>query len=231
MNAHTPPPAGHNNPPDPLDEAIATDAEALELAEGILTGDPVETEEQMHAVDAIAKRLKAVLKAVTAAKESESKPLHDAWKAALARYKPTETDLEKQIKGCVAMVDGFKRKLAAEKEAERKAKERAAWEAAEAARKASAEAAASDIEAQRAAAEAQRQAEEAQRAATAAAKDTVKGMRTVTCFEVTDHRALLHWIAANRRDDITAFLDEWAQKNHRNVTADGLRVWQEKAAF
>jgi hypothetical protein len=75
-------------------------------------------------------------------------------------------------------------------------------------------------------------AEEAQRLAAVAAKDTVKGMRTVTRYEVTDHRALLHWIARNDKDAIRAFVDEYARKEHKAIAnADGIRVWQEKEAF
>jgi hypothetical protein len=60
----------------------------------------------------------------------------------------------------------------------------------------------------------------------------VKGLRTVTRYEITDHRALLHWIAANRRADMTAFIEEWARKNHRETQqADGLRGWTEKEAY
>jgi hypothetical protein len=75
------------------------------------------------------------------------------------------------------------------------------------------------------------QAEAAQKLAMQAAKDTVKGIRTVTRYEITDHRALLNFIAKNSRDDVTAFIEEWARKNHKTVTADGLRVWTEKEAF
>ena len=225
------PPRTHNNPPDPLDEALALDPEALELSEGMLTGLPVENVQQMNAADALAKRLKAIKKAVTEAKEAESKPLHDAWKAALARYKPTEEDLDRQIKGCAALVDGFKRKLAAEKaEAERKAQAEAnaARRAAEAAAR---QASAGDIEAQRAAAAAKLEADIATARATAASKDTVRGLRLTTLHAVDDHRALLNWIAVNRRDDITAFIDDWARRNHREFPhASGLRVWQEKVA-
>jgi hypothetical protein len=42
----------------------------------------------------------------------------------------------------------------------------------------------------------------------------------------------LHYIAKNDRDAITAFIEGWAQKNHKTADgADGLRVWQEKEAF
>lgn len=222
----------HNNPPDPIDEALAPFGDFISEAENWLDGAAVENEGQMKAVDDLTKQLKAAKKAVEAAEESEAKPFYDQWKAAKARYKPTLDDLDRMVKGLVAAVDGFKRKLAAEKaEAERKAREEAARamrEAQEAARAA----AATDIEAQRTAAAAQAAAEEAQRIAAAASKDTVKGMRTVTRYEITDHRALLNWIARNDREAITAFIEEWARRNHKeNQKADGLRVWQEKEAF
>lgn len=222
----------HNNPPDPIDEALAPFGDFISEAENWLDGAAVENEGQMKAVDDLTKQIKAAKKAVEAAEESEAKPFYDQWKAAKARYRPTLDDLDRMVKGLVAAVDGFKRKLAAEKaEAERKAREEAARamrEAQEAARAA----AATDIEAQRIAAAAQAAAEEAQRIAAAASKDTVKGMRTVTRYEITDHRALLNWIARNDREAITAFIEEWARRNHKeNQKADGLRVWQEKEAF
>lgn len=222
----------HNSPPDPIDEALAPFGDTITEAEGWLDGTAVETEGQMKAVDALTKEIKAAKKAVEAAEESEAKPIYDQWKAAKARYKPTLDDLDRIIKGLVAAVDGFKRKLAAEKaEAERLARAEAARkmrEAEEAARAADA----SNIEAQRLAATAQAEAAEAQRLAQAAAKDTVKGLRTVTRYEITDHRALLNWIARNDRDAITAFIEAWAAKHHKeNQAAEGLRVWTEKEAF
>lgn len=230
MNAHAQ--IGGNNPPDPIDEALAPFGDTITEAEGWLDGKAVETEGQMKAVDALTKEIKAAKKAVEAAEESEAKPIYDQWKAAKARYKPTLDDMDRIVKGLVAAVDGFKRKLAAEKaEAERLARAEAARkmrEAEEAARAA----AANDIEAQRAAAAAQAEAAEAQRLAQAAAKDTVKGLRTVTRYEITDHRALLNWIASNDRDAITAFIEAWAAKHHKeNQSAEGLRVWTEKEAF
>lgn len=222
----------HNNPPDPLDDALAPFGDVISEAENWLDGAPVETEGQMNAVDTLIKGVKAARKAVEGAEESEAKPIYDQWKAAKARYKPTLDDLDRITKGLVAAVDAFKRKLAAEKaEAERKARAEAA-EAARLAREAAECAAASDIEAQREAARIQAEAEEAQRRAAAAAKDQVKGLRTVTRYEVTDHRALLNWIARNDRNAITAFIEEWARQNHKaHGAADGLRVWTEKKAF
>lgn len=224
-------PRTHNNPPDPLDEALAPFADDLAEAENWLDGSPVETEAQMHVVDALTKAMKAAKKAVEAVEESCARPFYDQWKAEKARFAPTITDLDLRIKGLVATVAAFKKRVAEQKaEAERKARAEAEAKM-RAAQEAARQAAASDYEAQRRAIEAEDAAKAAAKAAQVAAKDTVKGMRTVTRHQVTDHKALLNWIARNRRDDLTAFIDDWAQKNHRHVTADGLTVWQEKEAF
>jgi hypothetical protein len=212
MNA--PAAIGHNLPPDPLDDALAPYGDYLAEAEGWLDGTPVETEAQMRAVDALLKQIKAADKAVTDAQKSESAPLHDAWKAALARYKPTLDDLDRIKRGLVAAVDGFKRKLAAQKaEAERVAREQAAA-AARAAAEAHRAALDSDLEAQRAAAAMQAEAEAAQRAAARASKDadSVKGLRAVTEFVVVDAVALARWLWTNDRDAQMEFQAERARK-------------------
>jgi uncharacterized protein YhaN len=117
----------HNNPPDPIDEAMAPFDDDRAEAEGWLDGKPVETEGQMKAVDALIKTMKAAKKAVETAEESAAKPIYDQWKAEKAKFAPTISDLDRIIKGLVAAVDGFKRKLAAQKaEAERKAQAEAA---------------------------------------------------------------------------------------------------------
>lgn len=222
----------HNNPPDPIDEALAPFGNFISEAENWLDGTAVENESQMKAVDDLTKQLKTAKKAVEAAEESEAKPFYDQWKSAKARYKPTLDDLDRMVKCLVAAVDVFKRKLAAEKEVKRKEAERLAWEETRKAQEAARLADASNIEAQRAAAAQADAAEAAQRAAQAAAKDAVKGLRTVTRYEISDHRALLNWIAKNHRDAVTAFIEEWARRNHKeNTSADGLRVWTEKEAF
>ena len=165
------------------------------------------------------------------AKKSATAPLHDIWKAEIARWKPTEDDVERRLKGLAGAVDPFKRKLAEEKEAAKRAayeearrKEREAEAAARAADPA-------DYEASTAAAAAQEQAIEAKKAAAAANKDTVKGLRTVTKYSIEDHKAALHWIAQNDRDAITAFIEEHVRKNHKTQSIAGVRVWHEKEAY
>lgn len=229
MNA--PAAIGHNGF-DPIDEAIAPFGDVISEAENWLDGQKVETESQMKAADALLKGIKAARKAVDEARDLSTKPLHDAWKGEVARWKPTQDDLDRLAKGLVALLDDFKRKLAAEKaEAARKA-EAEAWEKTRAAQEAARLADAGNIEETRAAAAAMEEAEAAQKAAMAASKDTVKGLRTVTLYEITDHKALLNWIAKNDRDAITAFIEDYARKEHKVIAnADGIRVWTEKQAF
>lgn len=232
MEDHAPAPRDHNSPPDPIDEALAPYGDVISEAENWLDGSTVEDESQMKAVDALIKELRTAKSDLEKAKKSATAPLHDAWKSEIARWKPTEDDIARRLKGLVAVVDPFKRKLAEEKEAakrkayeEARAKERAAEEAKAKANAANYE---ESLDADRLA----REAVEAKKAASAASKDTVKGLRTVTKYEVTDYRALLHWLAKNRREDITAFLDEWARRNHKpDPEADGLKVWTEKEAY
>lgn len=223
---------GHNLPPDIIDETLAPFGDVISEAESWLDGQKVETEGQMKAADALLKGIKAARKAVDEARDLSTKPLHDAWKGEVARWKPTQDDLDRLAKGLIALLDDFKRKLAAEKEAARKEAERLAWEETRKAQEAARLADASNIEATRAAAAQMEAAEEAQRRAAEAAKDTVKGLRTVTRYEITDHKALLNWIAKNDRDAITAFIEDYARKEHKVIAnADGIRVWTEKQAF
>lgn len=223
---------GHNNPPDPIDEAVAPHGDVIAEAENWLDGEPVTTPEQMQAVDTLTKGIKAALKAVTTAEASAAKPLHDKWKAEKARWKPTIEDLTRIRDGLVSLVADFKRKLERERqEAERKAREesdRARREAERAAREANA----GNIEDVREAATAQANAEIAQAQLAAASKQKVTGMRKVVKYEITDPRALVNWIARNDRPAMSAFIEEWARRNHKtNRTADGLNVWDDREAF
>jgi chromosome segregation ATPase len=222
---------GHNNPPDPIDEALAPYGDAIEEAQNWLDGQPIENEGQLRATDELLKTIKTAIKDLNAARDEATKPLHEAWKSEIARWKPTQDDLERISKGIVAAQDPFKRALAAKKEAEK----RAAWEAADKARKEAEEAAlaakASDIEAQRDAAQKAALAQRALEDASAKQKDKVKGMRTVHKYQIEDHRAALNWIARNDRDAVTSFIEAYVDKNHKDNAIDGVRRWDEKEAY
>lgn len=229
MNAHAQ--IGDNNPPDPIDEALAPFGDAIAEAENWLDGEAVESEDQMQAVDDILKQIRKAGTALTAAEESAALPLHDAWKTEKARWKPTIEDIGRMKTGLAALVNDFKKKLAAQKaEEQRLANLEAARlrrEAEEAARKA----AAGNIEEQREAAAKADAFKAAEKEAQAAKKDTVKGLRTVTKYEIDDHRAALHDIAANDRDAVTAFIEEYVRRNHKARSIKGVRVWEEKEAY
>lgn len=227
-------PIGHNNPPDPIDQITAQFESARLESENWLDGSPVETEGQMKAVDELRGHMRQFRLSLEKGQKAATDPLRAVYQAELDRWKPTITDA-KRIEEClVAALDAFKRKLADAKEAARKVAAQAAWEATRAAQEAARNAEASDLEAQRKAAQAMADAEAAQKLAMAAEKDTVKGLRTVTLHEVTDHKALLHWIAINDKPALTAFIDEWARQNHKarlGQETAGLTVWQEKQAY
>jgi len=223
--------AKHNNPPNPIDEATAPYSDAIEEAQNWLDGEPVENEDQMKAVDKLTKQIKAAIKDTKAGQKSESAPHFDAHKAAIARWKPTIDDLTLLSTGLVACVGPYKQKLADEKAAE----QRKAWQEAEAKRveaeRIAAQANASDIEAQRKAQAAKQDAIDAQKAAQAQSKDTVKGMRKVHKYEITDHRAALHWIAINDKDAVTSFIESYVSKNHKVSDIDGVEQSITKEAF
>lgn len=226
---------GANNPPDPIDTISAQyEADRIE-AENWTDGSAVENDDQMECVDTLRAAMRKWRIALEAGQKSATAPLYDAYKREGERWKPTIEDA-KRIEGClVAAVDGYKHKLSAEREAAERAARAEANRKMREAEEAALQAAASDLEAQRAAAEAQRIAAEAAAQAKAAAEATQaasRGTRQVTRYEITDHRALLNWIARNDRDAVTAFIEEWARKNHKSHQgADGLRVWQDREAY
>lgn len=226
------PQMGHNNPPDPMDEVLAPFGDYITEAENWLDGGVVETEAQMHAVDTLAREIRSARSAIDKARKAVTEPLHAAWKAEVARWKPTEDDLDRIQKGLAAAVDGFKRRLDAERaEAERAARAEADAKA-RAAHEAAMRASDTDLEAQREAAKATAEAEAATKAAQQAARaNDVKGLRTVWRHEITDHKALLNWIARNDRDAITAFIEGYAASHYRQRPMDGVRAWSEKEAY
>jgi len=221
---------GHNAP-DPLDEATAPFGDVITMAEQWLDGVPVSTETQMAEVDTLIAGMKAAKKAVEAAKEDEYRPHKAAGDAVVSKYAPTLKDVDRLIKGLVGLVDGFKRQLAAAKEAARKDAERKAWEATRLAREAAAQADATNIEAMRAADAAQLEAEIAQAKANAAKADTVKGLRKTWFHEVTDLTAFLRWVFVNDRATLEAFAEEYARKHREDgVARDGMRAWADRVA-
>lgn len=222
---------GHNSPPDPIDLALEPFDAVLIEAANWMDGAVVENEAQLIATDALLKELKAARKAVDVARDESTKPLHEVWKAEVARWKPTQDDLDRQVKCLVSAQAPFKAKLLAEKEAARIKAEEEAAEKARLAREAHQAANASSIEAQRAADAMMAEAEEAAKIAARAAKDTVKGMRTVQVYQIDDHKLALNWIARNDRPAMTDFIEEYVRRNFKVRPIEGVTVTTQKEAF
>ena len=224
---------GHNNPPDPIDTITAPFDDFRAEAEVWLDGSKVENEDQMKAADKLRGAMRDWRLALEKGQKSATAPLHDIYKTELERWKPTIEDAKRIEAGLVAILDGFKRKLAAEKAESDRIAQAAAWEATRKAQEAARLADASNIEATRAAARAMAEAEAAQKAAAVSAKDTVKGMRTVTIAEITDYAACVNWIRLNDRTALTDFMDAYVQKATRagNHAIAGVSVRTEKQAY
>ena len=208
---------GGNNPPDPIDQITAEyDAERGE-AESWLDGSPVENEGQMQAVDDLRASMRQWRLSLEKGQKAAVAPLLAATNAERDRWKPTISDAQRIEKGLVAAVDGFKRKLAAEKAAA----EKAAWEAANKARREAeakaAKAAASDLEAQREADAAKQAAIDAEKAAIAAKADKPKGLRKVKTSVVVDPVALARYLWEHDRDALLEFQADRARKLGLNV--------------
>ena len=221
-------PIGHNGF-DPIDEATAPFGDVIAEAQVWLDGSPIENDDQMKAVDDLIKGVKAALKAVDAARDAVTKPLHEVWKGEIARWKPTQDDLSAQIAGLVALVDPYKRKVAADKAEAARVAQALVWEAAEKARIAAHAADPTNIDAVRAAKQADADFAAAQKNAAAAAKDTVKGMRTYDVTEVLDGTAYARWLWQNDRAPLLAWMNEHAAKMRHNI-ADVVVTRQEKRA-
>ena len=236
MNDLPPPPAGHNNPPeeiDPREAIVAPYAAFIEEATNWLDGIPVENEDQMKAVDGLSVTIKAVEKTMTEARDAATKPLHDAWKSEIALWKPYLDDLERIKKGLAKIVSDFKVKLAREREEEARKKREEAARLAREAEEARAKADVGNIESMREAEAANRQAIDAKKEASAANKEVPKGLVTVWkwAFIGDDGRRLaLNWIARNDRDAMTAFIEDYVARNHRNAKIDGVNSFPVKEA-
>lgn len=222
---------GHNMPPDPIDLALEPYGDILLEVGNWLDGALVENDDQLTATEALLKELKAARKAVDVARDEYTKPLHEVWKAEVARWKPTQDDLDRQVKCLVAAQGPYKQRVLAEKQEAARLAELEAARIAEEARKAHLAANAANIDQQRAAGELLKQAEDAAKAAAKAGKATVAGMRTVQVYAIDNHKEALNWIARNDRDAVTAFIEEYVHRNFKIKAIDGVIVTTKKEAF
>jgi hypothetical protein len=223
--------AGHNQPPDPVTEALKAYQNSIDEAINWLDGEPVSNDDQMKMVDRLLKDVKSAQSVINDAEASATKPLYDEWKREKSRWKPTIDRLAKIRKGLITIVDSYKRKKAAEAEAARlkaEAEARAARERAEAEVRKAAQTE-GDFSAQERAEQAQREAKEASDALSAARKAEPRGLRTYTVFEVTDFRLAARWMFTNAESDMRDWIAEYARRNP-DLQIDGVTSRTEKRA-
>jgi hypothetical protein len=114
------PAQGHNQPPSAIDDARA----AYQALSDFLAQTPIIADEKDAKLAKLyLDRTNATLKDVDAAKEAEANPLHEKWKAALAKFKPASDSLTK-------LLDELKARMTAYAKAEKAKKEQIAREAA-----------------------------------------------------------------------------------------------------
>lgn len=237
MNDLSPPPMGHNNPPEHLDRSsviLAPFSAYLDEAENWLDGIPVETEDQLEAVDLLLANVKAAEKALLHARDAATKPLHDAWKAEVAQWEAAADDLERLKKSLARIANDFKVKLADLREAEARRVRTEAEKSIQAAKALARDADPGNVYAKRVADAARREAEETIRVSRHMEKTRPKGIRTVRKWAYIDaegRRSALHWIARNDRDAMTEFIDSYVARSFRNKEIDGVTVWEEREAY
>lgn len=224
---------GGNNPPDPIDEAVAPWQNEIDEAENWLDGEAIETVEQMEAVDVLIGSMRKYGVELEKAKKAATAPLHKAWKDEGDRWKPTVADQNRLKSGLVKLVAPIKKRLADEEAAAKKL----AWETArraeaeaEAARQA-AEAESTNIDADREADDLRQVALDAKKAASEASKSSIKGMRTVYKHEVTSGQSVINWILENDRAALQSFIADYVAKHPSRGQISGVRAWSEKEAY
>ena len=219
---------GGNNPPEPIDAATEKWASVIDEVHNWTDGTFVENEGQLAATNELLKELTAAKKDIGKARDEAVKPFHAAWTAEIARWEPTITDLGRLSTCLLAAQAPFKKKLADEIEAKRKA----AWEEARRlereAEAAQAQVSPTDIDAVRVAEAAKQAAQEAKNAASKAQREKVTGFKTVHHTEIEDMQAALNWIARNDKPALIAFVEQYVAKSPRDIAINGVKRWETK---
>lgn len=221
---------GHNGGPtlSPFDLSKAETDDLATEAKNWLDGAAVQSATEAEAVSKLLDLFRQAEKRIDERRKAEAEP-HDKAKAEIqARYHALIGNTKGAGKGLIPLaVEACKRALApwlqaeedrkrAEAEEARKAAERAAEKARQAFQAAPVTDLAGRMEAERLAGEAKqaealaKDAENSKAAARGGARAVT--LRTFWRAEVTDRRAFLNWVAANRPDELTGILQTMAER-------------------
>lgn len=230
---------GHNGAPDPIDLAVEPFQDYIDEATNWMDGEAIDLSDmdkaaqQVEAVEVLIKEIVAAKKHVEACRKEITDPLNKAFKDEVARWKPTQADIERMQKGLqnlIAPVKAEQHRIAQEAkriaylEAQRAEEEARAAEAA-------AMAEGSDIDAMREADDLKSAALDKAKEAQQASRDgRVTGMKTVHEFEILSGQELINWIIENDRAAINRFLKGYVEATpHQNRSQiGGVRAWSKK---
>lgn len=239
---------GHNNPPEPTPfEAVETRINDLyEEAKQWLDGEPVTTQQQADALNNLEGEIRKAAKDAEALRKAEVKPLDDAKAEVQARYNPligeTKAVTGKTVKALDAVRAALKPYLLELDRLQREAAEKARKEAEEKQREAMQamqQRDRSNLEEREQAEQLFAEAKELEKDATKleAAKPQAKGnfratgLRTVYRAEMTSYREAAAWAYTNKREELTTFLNELAEKEvraGRRTAFQGFNVIEER---
>lgn len=236
----TPQAAPTNNPP-PIAEWGLTIDDLFAEAQNWCDGEPISTEGQAEEITKLIGMLEKAMKGASAAADAEKKPLHDAWKAKIAEWKPLLEKCEKAIRAAKRAMTPWLEIVAAENRRKQEEASKAAEAAAARLREqAIASRESSDLRDDDVREQLERDAEEAAKAARIAAseKAVVRGggktvtLRDVWLVAINDRKALLQHYMRLRPDDLEAWLYDQARRDVREGARHlpGCNIWSEKKA-
>ena len=224
-------PIGHNNPPCPFAPHEVHIGDLMELAEGALQGNAIETPEQAAAIDELLDSIKDAAKALEATRKAENKPFDDGKAAVQAKAKPLAAKLDIAKDAAIKALTPFRIAEQEKKDAEQKRLRDEAERLAEQARAKFVHTAPTDLAAR---IEAEELAKVAKKATAAANRidRSATGLRTYWSATVTDHGALLAYMKQSDPQGLKAMLEDYAerQKNAGARNLPGVEITEQRRA-
>lgn len=218
-------------PLDPFAPHETHIGDLLELAEGALHGNAIETPEQAAAVDEILGDIKKAGAALEATRKAENKPFDDGKAAVQAKAKPLAAKLDIAKDTAIKALTPWRLAEQAAKDAEQKRLREEADRLAAEARAKFVHTAPTDLASRF---EADELAKVAKRANAAANKidRSATGLRTYWTAQVTDYGVLLAHMKQTDPDGLKAMLDEYVerQKNAGVRILAGVEITEHRKA-
>lgn len=245
--ASSPPPAGHNLPPEPTPFEMSRQEidDLYDEAKNWLDGEPVETPAQAESVDKLRNMLREAMKRADERRKDENKPFDDGKAEVQARYAPLIADT-KAVRGkavvaielCGKALLPYLRRVEAENAAKAEAARKEAEEKARIAREAMQASSVVDLEAREQAEALALEAKAAEKAATQAENTKAHlhggaratGLRTRTVVTVVDETAFAKHVWTHHRDEMSEFLTGLATRlvNAKFSGLPGVKVDMER---